>query len=103
MTLSRTFARRSSALGEQRGWSVMAAAWDRALIAKGEPQRFGTQFVREDGRWTLGKVDPSVTDAERAMYKTCARCGSSSRTPTSCSGARTRSRAYRKIFASAKA
>jgi hypothetical protein len=66
--LARTFANRAAKLGEQRAWSVMAAAWDRALLAQGAPQRFGTQFVRENGRWSLGEVDPAVTDAERAMY-----------------------------------
>lgn len=66
--LARPFARRAAALGETRAWSVLAAAWDRALLARGQPQRFGTQFIREDGRWSLGQVDPSVTDAERAMY-----------------------------------
>ncbi|HMP42686.1 MAG TPA: hypothetical protein PKA05_20065 [Roseiflexaceae bacterium] len=66
--LARTFARRAAALGDSRAWSLVAAAWDRALLARGEPQRFGTQFVREEGRWTLGKVDPSVTDSLRAFY-----------------------------------
>jgi hypothetical protein len=66
--LARTFARRSAGLGEPRAWSVVAAAWDRALLARGEPQRYGTQFVRENGRWSLGQIDPSVTDGERAMY-----------------------------------
>src|SRR6266498_615633 len=31
-------------------------------------QRFGTQFIRENGRWSLGKIDPRVTDAQRALY-----------------------------------
>lgn len=66
--LSRTFARRAAALGSPRAWSIIAAAWDRSLIQRGKPQRFGTQFVREQGRWTLGRVDDGVTDAERAMY-----------------------------------
>ena len=66
--LARTFARRAAALGESRAWSVVAAAWDRALLARGRPQRFGTQFIRENGRWSLGNVDPRVTDSERALY-----------------------------------
>lgn len=66
--LARTFARRSAALGEPRAWSVIAAAWDRALLARGRGQRFGTQFVRDQGRWSLGNVDPRVTDSERALY-----------------------------------
>lgn len=66
--LSRSLARRAVALGDTRAWSIIAASWDRALLARGEPQRFGTQFVRENGRWTVGRVDPRVTDAERAFY-----------------------------------
>ncbi len=66
--LSRTFARRASRLGEPRAWSITAAAWDRALMARGKPQRFGTQFIREQDRWSLGPVDPSITDSERAFY-----------------------------------
>ncbi|MBC8162961.1 MAG: hypothetical protein H7Z42_17270 [Roseiflexaceae bacterium] len=66
--LARSFARRSVDLGSHRAWSIIAAAWDRALIQRGKPQRFGTQFVREQGRWTLGRIDPKVRDAERALY-----------------------------------
>lgn len=66
--LSKTFARRATELGESRAWSVIAAAWDRSLLARHLPQRFGTQFIREQGRLSLGKVDPNVTDAQRALY-----------------------------------
>lgn len=66
--LSRTFARRAVDLGSTRAWSIIAAAWDRSLIQRGRPQRFGTQFVRERGVWSLGRVEPNVADAERAMY-----------------------------------
>jgi hypothetical protein len=66
--LARTFARRAATLGEPRAWSVIAAAWDRALLARGRGQRFGTQFIRENGRWSLGSVDQRVTDSERALY-----------------------------------
>jgi hypothetical protein len=66
--LARTFAERASLIGEPRSWSVIAAAWDRSLIGRGLPQRFGTQFIRENGRWSLGKIDPRVTDAQRALY-----------------------------------
>jgi hypothetical protein len=66
--LSKTFARRGAALGEGRAWSVVAAAWDRSLIGRGLPQRFGTQFIRDNGRWSLGRVDPRVSDAMRALY-----------------------------------
>jgi hypothetical protein len=66
--LAKTFAQRSTTLGEPRAWSVVAAAWDRALLRRGRPQRFGTQFIRENGRWSLGRVDPRVSDAQRALY-----------------------------------
>lgn len=66
--LSKTFARRAAALGHPKAWTLIAAAWDRSLIARGKPQRYGTQFVREHGRWSLGAIDERVTDAERAFY-----------------------------------
>ena len=47
---------------------MIAAAWDRSLLARGRPQRFGTQFIRENGRWSLGRVDSRVTDYQRALY-----------------------------------
>ena len=66
--LARTFAKRAANMGEGRAWSVIAAAWDRALLARGRPQRFGTQFIRENGRWSLGQVDSRVNDDQRALY-----------------------------------
>jgi hypothetical protein len=66
--LAQQLARRAAREGDERAWSVVAAAWDRALLARGQPQRFGTQFVREQGRWTLGEIDEQMTDAERAFY-----------------------------------
>ncbi|MBS1965684.1 MAG: hypothetical protein JST60_07665 [Chloroflexi bacterium SZAS-1] len=66
--LAKTFGQRASVLGEPRAWSVIAAAWDRSLLGRGKPQRFGTQFVRENGRWSLGEVDPRITDMQRALY-----------------------------------
>lgn len=66
--LARTCAQRAAKLGEPRAWSVVAAAWDRSLLRRGRPQRFGTQFVREGGRLSLGRVDQQVTDSERAFY-----------------------------------
>lgn len=47
---------------------LAAAALDRALIAAGQPQRYGTQSIREGERWVLAPVDPAVTDAERAAW-----------------------------------
>ncbi len=66
--LSRMFARRAAKLGEVRAWTVGAMAWDRWLLSKGRPQRFGTQIIKQGGRWSLGEVDPGMTDLERAFY-----------------------------------
>jgi hypothetical protein len=46
---------------------LAAAAKDRELQALGKPQRYGTQFrVTRGGQVRLYRVDPSVTDDERA-------------------------------------
>ena len=62
------YARVAATRAEHRAWCVVAACWDRFLIAKRKPQRYGTQFLRINGRWGLGEIDPSVSDAERALY-----------------------------------
>lgn len=66
--LARMFARRGAALGDARSWTVQAMAWDRLLILQRKPQRFGTQIFKKAGIWTLGDVDPHVSDTERALY-----------------------------------
>ena len=65
---SRTLARRATELGEERAWTLRAMSWDRLLVAQGRPQRYGTQIVKLEGRWTLGTVDQAITDLERAFY-----------------------------------
>lgn len=47
---------------------LVAATLDRALMKKGEPQRYGTQFSLDPQTetWILYPWDPAVTDAERA-------------------------------------
>lgn len=65
---ARRFAREATLLGELRGWTLRAMAWDRWLMAGGQPQRFGTQIVKQGGRWSLGPVAPGVSDEERALY-----------------------------------
>ena len=62
------FARTAAHRGEDRAWSIVAACWDRWLIAKGRPQRFGTQFVRLNHIWTVDPIETDVSDAERAFY-----------------------------------
>ncbi|MBK6616100.1 hypothetical protein [Ottowia sp.] len=49
---------------------LMAASWDRLMMRMDRPQWYGTQFVRKAASdpWSLGDVDASVTDAERASY-----------------------------------
>ncbi len=51
----------------QIAW-LFAASLDRALMRKGEPQRYTTQFTLDPKTetWVLYSWDPTVTDAERA-------------------------------------
>jgi hypothetical protein len=67
-SLARTFARQSADLGEERAWTLQAMALDRWLVASGMPQRFGTQMIKQDGRWSLGSVDPKTSDLDRALF-----------------------------------
>ncbi len=66
--LSRSFAHQSATMGEPRAWTLYAMSWDRLLLAVGKPQRFGTQIIKKDGRWSLGPIDESVSDQDRAFY-----------------------------------
>ena len=47
---------------------LAAAAKDRYHMSRGEPQLYGTQYKRIDGKWWLWPVDFHVTDAERAEW-----------------------------------
>lgn len=47
---------------------LAAATLDRALVAAGQLQRYGTQSIVENGRWVLAPVDPAITDEERAAW-----------------------------------
>jgi len=48
---------------------LAAAAKDRYLQNIGEPQIYGTQFRKVDGKWTLDPIDETaVTDEERAKW-----------------------------------
>lgn len=67
-SLARMFSRRATELGEERSWTLRAMAWDRWLVASGKPQRFGTQIIKQGGRWSLGAVEPGISDLERALY-----------------------------------
>ncbi len=67
-SMARMFARRATEMGEERAWTLRAMAWDRWLVATGRPQRFGTQIIKQHGHWSLGMVEPGVSDLERALY-----------------------------------
>lgn len=47
---------------------LAAATEDRLKMFRGEPQKFGTQFHAENGKWALYRVDPRTTDAERRQW-----------------------------------
>jgi hypothetical protein len=47
---------------------LAAASKDRALMWRGKPQLYGTQFKKVDGEWILWEVDPAITDEERAKW-----------------------------------
>ena len=49
---------------------LLAAATDRYLLSKNEPQIYGTQYLKMgDGPWELDKIDTTkISDAERKKY-----------------------------------
>jgi len=47
---------------------LAAAAEDRKLMYEKKPQKWGTQFIKRDGKWIVWDVDPSITDEERAQW-----------------------------------
>jgi hypothetical protein len=53
---------------EKKARWMAAASYDRWLIAKGKPQKFGTQFLGDKIGWRLLDYDPVTTDAERAEW-----------------------------------
>ncbi len=57
----------SSKEGEPDPLWLSAAAEDRALVAQGLPQKYGTQYSRfEDGTWSFSTdIDPNISDEER--------------------------------------
>jgi hypothetical protein len=57
----------------QRGYTqarwIYAASLDRALMSRGLPQKYGTQYVSYgDGPLQLYEYDPTTTDEERQQY-----------------------------------
>ena len=47
---------------------LAAASKDRYHMSRGEPQLYGTQYKRIEGKWLLWPVDFHVSDAERAEW-----------------------------------
>ena len=63
--------RKSVKLDSTANKSLLAAAIDRYLLSKDEPQIYGTQYQKlgEDEPWRLGKMDTTkISDAERIAY-----------------------------------
>jgi len=61
-------ARRAAELGHSKARWLAAAAYDRWLMTGNEPQKYGTQYHADGGRWALWPVDPATTDEERAAW-----------------------------------
>jgi hypothetical protein len=61
-------ARRAAELGHPKGRWLAAATYDRWLMTGNEPQRYGTQYHADGGRWALWPVDPATTDEEREAW-----------------------------------
>jgi hypothetical protein len=51
----------------QARW-LAASTDDQVRMFRGEAQRFGTQYCFQGEKWALYRVDPRVTDAERAQW-----------------------------------
>ena len=58
----------SALLGHGPARWLAAAAYDRACMYDGTPQKYGTQFIPDGTRYRLWDVDPATTDAERAAW-----------------------------------
>lgn len=54
--------------GNQRARWLVAASKDRELMSQDRPQLYGTQFNCAAGKCELYRVDPKVTDDERARW-----------------------------------
>jgi len=52
-------------LGEPWGKNFYAVALDRFLLSIGQPQYFGTQFEKKEGKWRLSPYNKKTTDRER--------------------------------------
>lgn len=59
-------AAKADALGHRPARWLAAAAYDRWCMYRGQPQKYGTQYVSDGRRQRLWDVLPGTTDAERA-------------------------------------
>jgi len=67
--IANEFAKKAMIAGLEKAKWLYAATLDRWLLSRGKPQKFGTQFKKEGGRWKLIKpIDPTISDKERAKY-----------------------------------
>ncbi|OZI05869.1 hypothetical protein BWI93_23540 [Siphonobacter sp. BAB-5385] len=55
-------------LGNPAGKWLAAAALDRWHMYQGQPQKYGTQLVPDEGRYRLWDIDPDTTDEEQAQW-----------------------------------
>ncbi|MEM6784368.1 MAG: hypothetical protein AAF624_11625 [Bacteroidota bacterium] len=62
------WAKQAAELGHRPARWLAAAAYDRARMYSGQPQKYGTQFVPDGTRHRLWDVEPATTDAERAAW-----------------------------------
>ena len=62
-------ARKAAELGHSTGRWLTAASYDRWLMRQGKPQKYGTQYTKQNGSsYVLYEVDPTTTDEERAEW-----------------------------------
>lgn len=62
-------AQQSMEMGYEPAKWLYAASLDRLLLHQGKPQKYGTQYRKEqNGLWFMPAIDPSVLDEERKQY-----------------------------------
>lgn len=67
--LAHTLAAQAVERGYERARWICAATLDRALMSRGQPQKYGTQYVSHNGGpLELYEYDASTTDEERQRY-----------------------------------
>lgn len=53
-------------MGDDSSRWLFAATWDRWQLSIGKPQRYGTQFIEEEGEWKLAlPIETDFPDTER--------------------------------------